>query len=219
VNEAVDNQKFGPASEHASDVAKLVGELELKKHMVLADDSIPQEEKARIVAEIEMQKIAMIKQVLAERKTAQISGAVKMKFSPNMVEVGDEQVNGNNLTVEVPTSQGESLEFSVGEDEVEMNTRRVRVRARIALDFENGVLTVNGVEVKLPDELMDAIKASTGDLELRSEGNSTVYEGNVRKQYKLFAIIPINADVFVRADAEEGSVLEMSQPWWAFMAV
>ena len=92
------------------------------------------------------------------------------------------------------------------------------IRARIQLNLDNGILKVNGKAIRLPDEVLDVLEAETGDLELKEDGTEPVYEGTVEKEFRLLAFIPVRGNVFVKADATEGDILEMRRPWWTILA-
>ena len=208
----------GPVSEQASDVARLVGELELKKHLILADDTLSQEEKRTAVAQIEMHKASMIREVIANFKQARVSSSTRLRMAPNMLEVEGEEVDSEEVVLEVPTTDEDTIEVEIRDDEVELRSKRAVITARIALDLENGILKVRGKTIKLPDEVIDAVEAETGELELMEDGEDPVYEGTVKKEFRLLAILPIRGDVFVRADATEGDIIEMRRPWWTIFA-
>jgi|GEM_PF-6180084 len=208
----------GPVSERASDVAKLVGELELRKHLVLMDESLSSEEKTQKIGELEREKLSLIKEAVSRLKRAKISGALRVRFAPRKMEIEGEGID-TDATLELPTTGNDTIEVSVGDQEVELKAKKARVRARLQLDFENGMLKVRGKAIKLPDEVMERIRAEMGDVELKEEEGRPVYEGNATKEFRLFAILPIKAKVRFRADAEAGHLLEMEKPWWTVLAV
>lgn len=210
--------QVGTASEHAGDIARLVGELELKKHIILADDTLSQEEKNVAVVQIEAEKASMIREVIASFKQARVSSSTKLSLAPDKLEVEGEQVDNEDVVLEVPTTDEGMLEVEVKDDKIELRTERARITARIALDLENGILKVRGKAIKLPEEVMGAIDAEIGELELKEEGDEPVYEGTVEKEFRLLAILPIRGSVFVKADATEGDVIEMRRPWWTIFA-
>ncbi len=150
---------------------------------------------------------------------AKLSNSMKFKFAPNKLEVEGDVVDSDDVTIEVATSTGDEMEIEISDEEVSFKTKRVTVRARLALDFENGVLSVNGKKIKLPDEFMEDLNLDEGDFELtEDESGNAVYEGNVKKRYNLFAIIPINANVFLKANAENGQIMAENTPWWTVFA-
>ncbi|MBR9680708.1 MAG: hypothetical protein GOU98_02695 [Candidatus Altiarchaeota archaeon] len=202
----------------ANDIAQIVGELELRKHIILADDELSSAEKSRIVREIEAEKTALIKDVVTQFKRAKITSAMKVKLSKDAFEVEDESFDAKEVTLELTTSDG-SLEVTAIEDRIELRSKNARITARIELEFENGRLMIRGKALRMPDEVLSDVGALQGDLELNDDGTTATYEGIVKKQFRLFAIIPLHADVFVKTDAEAGDILEMRRPWWAVFAV
>jgi hypothetical protein len=209
----------GPVSEQASDVAKVVGELELRKHMVLMDDTLSKDDKSAAVSEIESEKLAMIKDALQNMKQAKLASGVDVNLAPDKMEIEGDVVDASGVTLELPTTGNDTIEATVGPDEVTLNASRARVKVRVQLNFQNGMLKINDRKIKLPDELMEAIGGDSGELELDVDGEVPVYQGEVRKQYKLFAFIPVNVNMHVKAKAESGEILEMQEPWWSVLAV
>lgn len=209
----------GPVSDQASEVAKVVGELEMRKHMILMDDEMSKEDKTEAIAEIEMHKLSLIKDAIQYMKRAKIASGMNVGIGPNNLEIEGEEVDEEGVTLELPTAGEESIEATVEEDEVQLKAKKVLVRARIQLDFENGMLKVQGRTIKLPDELMDELGAGDGELELEVEGGLPIYRGNVKKQFRLFAIIPVMGNVNIKANAGDGTILDSQKPWWAILAV
>ncbi|MBR9689987.1 MAG: hypothetical protein GOV01_03775 [Candidatus Altiarchaeota archaeon] len=201
------------------DVARLIGELELKRFLVLSDETMSQTEKDRIISELEAEKRNLIKEALTIANRARIVGSIKVKLKSSGFEIEGEAVDSEGVTLELPTSGDESLEAVVVGGTLKMTSTRARIISRIELEFENGRLTVRGKAIRMPDEIIDAIGADEGDLEITDDGNVTTYEGNVKKTFRLFAFIPLRTDVFVRADAERGDLLEMRKPWWTVFAI
>lgn len=211
-------QKADEADKNADDVAKLVGELELRKHLILADEKLSSTEKDNLVSKLETEKTALIKDTIAQFKRAKISSSMKVRLGKDAFKVDDAEFSEDNLTLELPTSSG-SLEVKKLNDGVELRGKRARIKAKAELTFENGKLTLKGRDIQLPDDVLKAIGATQGDLNLSDDGTNATYEGTVKRQLKLFAIIPLNADVFIKANASSGKLLEQRAPWWAVFAV
>ncbi|MBR9679544.1 MAG: hypothetical protein GOU99_00675, partial [Candidatus Altiarchaeota archaeon] len=204
--------------DNAGDIARMVGELEIKKHLLMMDDSLSQEQKTARVGDIEMQKADLIRQAVRTQSKARISATVRTKFSPGKVNIEGEDILTDNAVIDVSTDDGD-MSVNIRADEVELQSRKVKLRTKLELDFENGLLKLNGKAIKLPDELVDVLKASTAELELTEENGTAIYAGSAQKQFRLFAIIPINANVKLKANAETGQVMSMEKPWWTVFAI
>jgi hypothetical protein len=209
----------GPVSDRASDVARVVGELELRKHLLLMDDSLTDEQKSQKIAVLEQEKLGLIKEAITNMKQARLSSAMNVKFGPDKLEIDGEAMDEEDVTLELPTAGNETLQVDFSADGVQMGNQKLKIRASAELNFEDGVLTVNGQSIQLPEQFMERVRVESGDLELKEENGQAVYEGNVEKEYRLFAIVPLKAQVRLKANATDGTILEMQRPWWAAFAV
>ena len=202
----------------AKEVAQYIGELELKKYAILMDDSLSEAEKKEKIAELEEEKMSLIKESLRTLKRARISTTARLRLAPRTVELDGDVVQEDNVTLEVPTDEGEVVEVQVKDSEVEVKGRKAKVRARAEMEFEDGRLKFRGKAIVLPDRVVERLKAKAAELELEEKDGRPVYRGRVVRRAKLLAFIPVEITGTVEADATEGKVLSQKLPWWAVFA-
>ena len=210
---------IGPKGERASEVAKMVGELELAKYQILMDEALNSQEKKQKIVELEKKKLEIIRRIITERKRAKLSAAIKARIRPGKFEMEGEEISADNVTIEVPTAENETVDIQIARDWVRLIGKKAKVHIMGEIEFENGMIKFRGKAIKVPDEIVEKVRARIAEMELREEAGKPIYEGNATKRVRLLGIIPLEARIQVKADAGTGKIIQIRRPWWMIFAL
>jgi|GEM_PF-7082066 len=100
---------------------------------------------------------------------------------------------------------------------------QVEATVTAEIDVENGEMSVDGKKVKMlpataSARAFEVTGAVVKDMELKSIENRAVYKMNLNKEYKFLWLVPVNVVVPTMVDAEDGTVISIEHPWWAFLS-
>ncbi len=201
------------------EIAKRIGEIEIRKYLILSSTEMSREEKEKAIKELEKQKREMIRNLIKELLRQR---ARKLEL-PEEVEV---EVTPGNVSIE-GAAVNASVEVKVGDTtikpgripEIIRSGRRIKIKARRAKIIA-GKIAVDGKLLKSPEEALGRIfRRLPKEIELKEVNGKAVYAARARKTYRVLGIIPMEAEVSAEVDAASGRVIRQQKPWWLFLAV
>jgi uncharacterized protein YdeI (BOF family) len=137
--------------------------------------------------------------------------------------------NGNQMQIRAENG----IKLRVGDAEahslLNMSQEMVQNRTRLNAQLSNG----RNVEIKImPDTASERAIERLRIKNCNSENNCTIqlkevgqgeqtratYEVQAENQFRLLGLFKTKAKVMAQIDAEDGEVIQLNKPWWAFMA-
>lgn len=171
-------------------------------------------------------------------ETAELQTAAEIQNQGNATQIrAEERVRAGNYQVE----NGEQVEVQEGEKGLIMKTKNVEAnlqlnlsqnttgnKTRFTVHLSNGL----NAEVKvMPDTAsemaIEVLKAkceiNNCSIELKEVGSGNqsraAYEMKVEKKVKVLGLFQAKIQESAQIDAENGNVIKVRRPWWAFLAV
>ncbi|NPA76459.1 MAG: hypothetical protein GXN93_01745 [Candidatus Diapherotrites archaeon] len=144
------------------------------------------------------------------------------------VEVNAAGTNGKGVVVTTMNmGAGKQLRVQIEENGavIEANGIKVKANTRVRVDGNVVVSERSGKPIKVdPVQVVEQVKnqirvQNVEDVELVDNGQGPVYVVKAKKEARLLGIIPVDLTVDAEINAENGAVVAVKQPWWAFLAL
>lgn len=134
--------------------------------------------------------------------------------------------------IQIQAREGNKIQLRVGnveaQSDLEISSEQVQDRVRLRAKLSNG----ENAEIKvMPDvaseTALQRLRLRTCDsencsIELKQVGEGTkarlAYEVQSQKESKVFGLFKAQMKVKAQVDAENGEVIRVGKPWWAFLA-
>ena len=122
---------------------------------------------------------------------------------------------------------GKQLRVQIEENGAVIEANGIKVKANTRVRVEGNVMVSerSGKPIRVdPVQVVEQVKnqirvQNVEDVELVDNGQGPVYVVKAKKEARLLGIIPVDLTVDAEINAENGAVVAVKQPWWAFLAL
>ncbi len=135
------------------------------------------------------------------------------------------QVSLDNVNVIIPTVkidvEGVEVELKPSGGKVEIVEGGISVSSYSKFEYYNSTLTAlkSGGSIKvLPSELKGIVSGEIGDVELVDE-EAPKYIVKTSENGKLLGVIPVKMSKESQVNAEDGTIIKETSPWWGFLVL
>jgi len=138
---------------------------------------------------------------------------------PKEVEI--QQQEGNKIQIKSGKILAQT--YMVMNQEQEQNKTKLKVQLSNGKNSEIKIMPDTASETALARLKLKVCSEENGcTIELKEvgQGNETkaAYEVQVQRHFKLLGMFKTKAQVKAQVDAENGEVIQVNKPWWAFLA-
>lgn len=153
-------------------------------------------------------------------------------------ESSSESVTSSSKTTETVTRNGEIIKITPVDGKTKLNSGDVKVDTELPIEVEgNNILVTqsDGVksEIKIMPDVASEIALNRLRLKVCSEENNCtielkevgkeeqsqiVYEFKIQRESKILGLFKKQMSVSAQVNAENGEVISIGKPWWAFLA-
>ena len=175
--------------------------------------------------------LAMISMVAMPLVMAQQQGVESQVQNQAMTQVqAGNFVSSAGEQMQIRSDMGEQIRFQVGNVEAKTNMvmtqEQIQDRVKLQVKLSNG----RNAEIKImpnvaSETALARLRAKCGEnctIELKEVGTGNqvkvAYEIKTQKESKVFGLFRAKMQVQAQVDAENGEILQVKKPWWAFLA-
>lgn len=161
------------------------------------------------------------KRCLGEGCKEEIKEEIRRKCINKTIEEVSREIQ--NISEEIPVS----IETDNQTNTTIIQTNMIRARARDKLHLINQTImietpkrniTINIVPSVAVQIIKKVVDEPEKELEIETKEDSVLYKAEGMKEAKLLGFIPVKMKIQARINAENGRIIDIKKPWWAFLA-
>lgn len=143
-----------------------------------------------------------------------------VRITPTKVSTGDVAVEAKGKIIEAKVAAKKPIEVEAKEGKVVLRDNGVEAQAS-EVDVTSDAVTVGGSDVKiLPSEIAKKVNAVSKKIRIATNAQKkAVYNVDAQTKAKILGILPVTMQHTVEINAQDGSTISDSKPWWGAIAV
>ena len=143
----------------------------------------------------------------------------EIEVTPDSVTVDSNQIDATNKDISTKLN---SMEVRIKQLENKISLQEgnqvVSIRSE-SIKIQEGKLKIGDKEITIaPSEAIDAANVVPTEVSVEESGGKAVYKVSAENTRRLLWIMPVTVTEQSVVDAENGEVIEVSAPWWGFLA-